>query len=593
MVTDSTAIHSVSRARRALEKETAVEAVVAHSPTPGVSETHAKLTPRLPLAHPSPSMASRGLTPEERERVRKYGTRTPSCLGASDFRFLKCGVCKFGLDEQPGLSDSVSFEEEAPEDAADAPADAPLLQWSSCGHVIHSDCLALQSQKTARFSAKDERTRCSLCYRLWEPVGEDCTLVALDRDFRNQLYVRRDPPLTHQDEMRAALRRAEFAEQEIDKLRAETERLRSELLCADSAAALSTLRLDPQEEVATFGSLPRALQVAVLRLLPLDERARCSVVCTSWYFAANDVALWSHLSGPGAWKAASAKPPARKDWLVTLDVSASSAPCRSALRSIVYANSRTLEELRTHYGDGGYALSLLKCAPRLKSLSFVEAPGLGVLELLHLLSTYGHALQMPHIRLLTSGGADAAHFSALSRLLRSLPVLSFIAPDVTFSHPMAAPLIEALTGHPTLRKVSLRYPALGTPFDPAVVELTARILSADAPALRSVDFNHKLPEAELAIILDRGLAQNTHLRSFTCSVECLNGDAFEEEHVLPAVRACESLEKILVEGYIGNGGWGSLKRGAEVIKTRRGLGASDTEESVEGTDDDPPGFLLG
>jgi hypothetical protein len=64
-----------------------------------------------------------------------------------------------------------------------------------------------------------------------------------------------------------------------------------ELLQAD----MSALEASAEPARTSFVSLPRALQHAILRRLPVDARARCAAVCRGWRAATSDASLWTRL----------------------------------------------------------------------------------------------------------------------------------------------------------------------------------------------------------------------------------------------------------------------------------------------------------
>jgi len=83
-----------------------------------------------------------------------------------------------------------------------------------------------------------------------------------------------------------------FAAEKAD-LEAEIERLKA-LLASERAAAQNDLT-SGEEAPSWLSSLPHAAFANVLRMLPLDDRARAACVCRTWHDAAADPALFAAL----------------------------------------------------------------------------------------------------------------------------------------------------------------------------------------------------------------------------------------------------------------------------------------------------------
>jgi hypothetical protein len=105
---------------------------------------------------------------------------------------------------------------------------------------------------------------------------------------------------------------------------------------------------------ASFVSLPRVLQHAILRRVPVDARARCACVHSGWRAAVDDVSLWTRLDlsrssgvtctvNDAALRCASGL---ARGGLTALDVSGCLHVTPRTLLEVATANSRSLTELR-------------------------------------------------------------------------------------------------------------------------------------------------------------------------------------------------------------------------------------------------------
>jgi hypothetical protein len=131
-------------------------------------------------------------------------------------------------------------------------------------------------------------------------------------------------------------------------------------------------------ERSPFALLPHALLVKVLLLLPVDARAVCATVCTSWYCTLADRTLWTRLDLSPAGgvarervtdallRGAAAK---ARGGLTVLDVSERPRVTHEALLAVVTANAGALTELRAWHVGGvsaEQAEALLGAAPALR-----------------------------------------------------------------------------------------------------------------------------------------------------------------------------------------------------------------------------------
>jgi hypothetical protein len=143
------------------------------------------------------------------------------------------------------------------------------------------------------------------------------------------------------------------------------------------------------QALSALAPLPHAVVLLIFLLLPVDLRARCACVCSSWRAALSERFLWtrldvSHTSGNSVvvtdalLRGAAARAGGA---LHTLDVSGSVRVSHDALLLVATANAATLHELRVCHGacdsmliaDGillqlGDAEVLLRAAPHLRVL---------------------------------------------------------------------------------------------------------------------------------------------------------------------------------------------------------------------------------
>ena len=126
----------------------------------------------------------------------------------------------------------------------------------------------------------------------------------------------------------------------------------------------------------------------------------------------------------------------------------------------------------------------------------------------------------------------------------------FIMKDADFwCDGVAADVLPALTGHPTLREISL---AVNSPPDPvAAGAALAAVVAANAPALHAIYFQSShFGDAGLAPLFD-ALPTNTHLHVLCCSNTEMSA-GFARDRFLLAVRANTSLRKLIASEVWGN-----------------------------------------
>ena len=113
----------------------------------------------------------------------------------------------------------------------------------------------------------------------------------------------------------------------------------------------------------------------------------------------------------------------------------------------------------------------------------------------------------------------------------------------------AALLLPALTGHPTLREISL---AVNSPPDPVAAGASlGALVAANTPALHELDFQGSdFGDAGLAPLFN-ALPRNTHLGMLDCGNTSMSAD-FAHTCFLPAVRANTSLRKLVASPWWGD-----------------------------------------
>jgi hypothetical protein len=132
---------------------------------------------------------------------------------------------------------------------------------------------------------------------------------------------------------------------------------------------------------ACFEALPPALVLAIVALLPVDQRLRCREVCRAWCAALADVSVWTRLdlsagSGVAAAQLANATGLLAAaalragGQLQSLDVTGCVHLDFDMLRAVAGGSAATLRTLRV--GDQGFAAEslaeLLRAAPHLHLL---------------------------------------------------------------------------------------------------------------------------------------------------------------------------------------------------------------------------------
>jgi hypothetical protein len=206
---------------------------------------------------------------------------------------------------------------------------------------------------------------------------------------------------------------------------------------------------------ASFASLPRALQHAIWRRVPVDARARAKLVSTGWCDELADVSLWTRLdlslaSGvrvrvtDAVLRGASGL---ARGGLTALDVSLCEHVTRDALLAVATSNARALTELRVEKDEFAGRLQLLSYANAEALL--LAAPLLRVLET-DVEVTATEALRMLH---------HEAPFAPLR--VRHLDV-SFELADI-LEPGIVAEVAAAIVAHASLSLVCLRVAGFRAP----------------------------------------------------------------------------------------------------------------------------------
>jgi hypothetical protein len=113
------------------------------------------------------------------------------------------------------------------------------------------------------------------------------------------------------------------------------------------------------QAAASFVSLPRVLQHAILRSVPVDARARCACVHSGWRAAVDEVSLWTRLDlSPSSGVTCTVNDAAlrgaaglARGRLAALDVSGCGDVTHVELLAVVDANATALNELYACRGD--------------------------------------------------------------------------------------------------------------------------------------------------------------------------------------------------------------------------------------------------
>ncbi len=152
---------------------------------------------------------------------------------------------------------------------------------------------------------------------------------------------------------------------------------------------------------------------------------------------------------------------------------------------------------------------------------------------------------------LSSGDSNAPVFDAqgaqeLSNALRATSTLTHLRLDSLLGEDALVALLDALTGHHSLRV--LRFPYYHHNANPPLAPLGAALgalIAANAPALQQLTFCITLPDGDFAPMA-AALALNTNLRTLHLNAEMAT-DACWRDVLLPAVHANTSLRALWVD----------------------------------------------
>jgi hypothetical protein len=217
-----------------------------------------------------------------------------------------------------------------------------------------------------------------------------------------------------------------------------------------------------ERESSALASLPHALVLHILSLLPVDTRLRCAEVCRGWRAVLRDPGLWRRLDLTASGVSPNREPTdallhaaaARAGGqLGALDVSCCDAITREALLAAVTANGGTLRELRVcglqgRFGEYTYNERLDKLNTAALETLLRAAPRLDVCE----------------------ADVTCTELTLARRMLRNEPPLSPLHVRTFAFHGEPAVLDEAavvalaadLASHAHLRLLRLRHAPLNT-----------------------------------------------------------------------------------------------------------------------------------
>jgi hypothetical protein len=308
---------------------------------------------------------------------------------------------------------------------------------------------------------------------------------------------------------------------------------------------------------ATFASLPRALQHAILRRVPADARARCACLNSGWRNELTDVSLWTRLDlspssgmtcivNDAALRAASGLARGR---LEALDVSGRDVLAHDTLIATLAANAGALTELQMLKTGGQLAYlacpnaeALLRAAPQLRVLeadvwvTAAEAARMlrneepfGPLRLRHLDADFEEEEDVGVIAEVTA--AIAAH--------ASLSSVSLTAARLDVPGALDAVVDAALARR--LSAVSLSFCRLS----PASAPALARLLGGSAlTELYIANAGVQLLDAPAAALLGDALRANTTLAQLTAHNINLYVDAAAAVTLLGALAGHVSLRAL-------------------------------------------------
>ena len=145
---------------------------------------------------------------------------------------------------------------------------------------------------------------------------------------------------------------------------------------------------------------------------------------------------------------------------------------------------------------------------------------------------------------------SVARLAAALRANTTLTTLSLADLSLWTRVPLpGAVLLGALTGHPSLKRLTHRRNHVFGPVAAAAGDALGVLVAANAHALTELDISHcRMLDEALGPLCD-ALPRNTHLRILDVSDNPLSA-AFAAERLLPAVRANASLRQLRAIGYL-------------------------------------------
>jgi hypothetical protein len=235
---------------------------------------------------------------------------------------------------------------------------------------------------------------------------------------------------------------------------------------------------------ASFASLPRVLQHAILRRVPVDARARCACLNSGWRDELADVSLWTRLDlslasgvtctvNDAALRGASGL---ARGALTALDVSFREHVTHDELLAVATSNAGALTELRVQdWGEQGCALltcpnteELLLAAPLLRAFDAdVDATATEALRMLRNEAPFG-PLRVRHLEA-DFREADVGIIAEVTAAIAAHASLSSV--QFTFARLDAAGALDAVVDAALVRRLS------------AVIFYFCRLSPASAPAL--------------------------------------------------------------------------------------------------------------
>jgi hypothetical protein len=310
--------------------------------------------------------------------------------------------------------------------------------------------------------------------------------------------------------------------------------------------------------------LPRALVLDIFARLPVDERARCMLVCRGWHTTLTDVSLWARLDLSRSSGVRAAVPDdvlrgasgLARGALTALDVSGFLRVTHEALLAVVAANAGALTELRVCNGASHelpYDTTevLLRAAPRLRVLHadvsctagaqaralLRNEPPFGPLRVSRLaVADWPAGTHAEHAAAVTVFGSDlSAHAGGLSSLC--LIRAPFHVPAALNAF-MDALLMRRVRSLISCSLISCR-------LSPASAPELVRLLSSDAlTELQLHNEGAQLLNAPAAALLGEALRANSTLTSLTIASAVLWADLPAATALLAALMAHRSLRSL-------------------------------------------------